>query len=90
MSCRRFVVLGRVQGVFYRASTEQTAQRLGLTGWVRNRADGSVELVACGDDVKLDALEKWLWQGPANARVEKVIAEATALQVFEDFRVARD
>jgi acylphosphatase len=89
VSCRRFVVRGRVQGVFYRASTQQAAQRLGLTGWVRNRADGCVELVASGEDARLDELEKWLWQGPPNARVENVTAEPAPPQAFQDFRIAR-
>ncbi|HKQ30666.1 MAG TPA: acylphosphatase [Burkholderiales bacterium] len=88
-SCRRFVVSGRVQGVFYRASTQQTARRLGLTGWVRNLEDGRVELVACGDTDKLDQLEKWLWQGPSNALVEDVEMEPTPPQPFQDFSIAR-
>lgn len=89
MSCRRFVVSGRVQGVFFRASAQQAALRLGLTGWVRNRADGCVELIACGDDAKLHELEKWLWQGPPNASVEEVVVEQTTTQVFQDFSITR-
>jgi acylphosphatase len=89
VSCRRFVVSGLVQGVFYRASAQQAALRLGLTGWVRNRTDGCVELVASGDDAKLDELEKWLWQGPPNARVENVTVEHTPPQAFQDFSIAR-
>jgi len=76
MPCRRFVVSGRVQGVFYRASTRERAQHLGLTGWVRNCADGSVELVACGDEAVLSELESWLWQGPQYARVTAVEIES--------------
>jgi acylphosphatase len=85
--CRRFLVSGRVQGVFFRAATEATARRLGLTGWVRNLADGSVELVACGDEAKLSELERWLWQGPPRARVEQVVATDVELQSFRDFSV---
>ena len=70
--CRRYQVSGRVQGVFYRASTEEQALRLGLTGWVRNCTNGDVELVACGSAQQLDALERWLWQGPPAARVTAV------------------
>jgi len=76
MPCRRFVVSGRVQGVFYRASTREQAQQLGLTGWVRNCADGSVELVACGDEAVLSELESWLWRGPQYARVTAVAIES--------------
>jgi len=76
MLCRRFVVSGRVQGVFYRASTREQAQQLGLTGWVRNCSDGSVELVACGEESVLIELESWLWQGPQYARVTAIQVEA--------------
>ena len=72
MARTRFIVEGRVQGVFYRASTQETATRLGLTGWVRNRRDGSVELEACGDAGVIDRLERWLWQGPQMASVTAV------------------
>ena len=70
--CRHFLVSGQVQGVFFRASTETTARRLGLTGWVRNRRDGCVELVACGEAAPLKELEQWLWQGPPPARGGRV------------------
>ncbi len=73
--CSRFVVSGRVQGVFFRASTRNEAQRLGLTGWVRNCDDGTVEVVACGADQELGQLESWLWQGPPNACVTAVTRE---------------
>lgn len=85
--CRDFVVSGRVQGVFFRAATEDTARRLGLTGWVRNLPDGSVELVACGDESKLKELERWLWQGPPRARVEQVKSLEAEPQTFSDFSV---
>lgn len=76
MTCRHFVVTGRVQGVFYRASTKEEATRLGLAGWVRNCNDGSVELVACGEEEILDQLERWLWQGPKFAEVSGVQVDA--------------
>jgi acylphosphatase len=85
--CQHFLVSGRVQGVFFRAATEATARRLGVTGWVRNLADGSVELVACGEDEKLAELERWLWQGPPRARVEQVKSREAELQSFGDFSV---
>lgn len=71
----RFVVSGRVQGVFYRASTESEARRLGLVGWVRNCSNGTVEVLACGDEEKLKLLERWLWDGPQLADVSTVEAE---------------
>ncbi len=85
--CRHFLVSGQVQGVFFRAATEAAARRLGVTGWVRNLADGSVELVACGAEVKLAELERWLWQGPPRARVEQVRSQEADLQTFSDFSV---
>lgn len=65
-------VTGRVQGVYYRASTVQEAQNLGLTGWVMNCPDGSVEAVAEGAKPNLEALVAWCHQGPQGARVANV------------------
>jgi acylphosphatase len=87
--CAHFRASGRVQGVFYRAATQEKARQLGVTGWVRNCADGEVELVACGTPAQLDALEQWLWQGPPSARVNGVRRRETPLQAFDDFTVRR-
>lgn len=85
--CRRYLVSGRVQGVFFRAGTQQAAQRLGLTGWVRNLPDGRVELIACGDDAALRQLEAWLHEGPPHARVENVEQRDLPQQTFSGFDV---
>jgi acylphosphatase len=69
---RRFVVSGRVQGVGFRFFTQDIARREGLTGIVRNLADGRVEVVAEGDDESLTRLEAALRRGPSHARVETV------------------
>ena len=66
------VVSGRVQGVGFRASAQQVAQRLGLAGWVRNLADGRVELEAEGPAPILDQLLAWLRKGPSLSRVDGV------------------
>ncbi|MEC9357834.1 MAG: acylphosphatase [Pseudomonadota bacterium] len=71
-SSYRFVVTGRVQGVFFRQSTMETAQRLGIRGWVRNCADGTVEGLAEGRNPALHEFRKWLDQGPPRARVDQV------------------
>lgn len=66
------IVRGRVQGVFFRAATQREARRLGLTGWVRNRPDGSVEMLAEGDEGQLRQLCMWAEKGPSAARVDDV------------------
>ena len=68
----RAIVRGRVQGVGYRASTAHEARRLGLSGWVRNLPDGTVEVEVSGDAAAVDALVGWLGQGPRGARVSGV------------------
>ena len=72
MPCIRCLVSGRVQGVFFRASTRERAQLLGLNGRVRNLADGRVEVTACGSQAALESLQHWLWQGPPQAKVSDV------------------
>ena len=69
---RRFLVTGRVQGVFFRQSTRLEANRLRLKGLARNLPDGSVEVVAQGSAAAVEALHQWLRRGPAQARVEDV------------------
>ena len=68
----RLYIRGRVQGVFYRDSTQRKAQRMGLRGWVRNRSDGSVEAVAQGPPERVAALIDWCHEGPPLARVVEV------------------
>ncbi|MDH5488202.1 MAG: acylphosphatase [Gammaproteobacteria bacterium] len=85
--CQRFLVSGQVQGVFFRASTQDAAKNLGLTGWVRNLPDGRVEVVACGEKAALKRLEQWLWQGPRHARVENVTVQESATEPHAGFSV---
>lgn len=87
MPCRHYLVAGSVQGVFFRATAQETARALGLRGWVRNTDDGGVELVACGDEAKLGELERWLHRGPPRARVKGVTAKAVEPESFPDFAV---
>ena len=68
----RLIVKGRVQGVFYRQQTKQTAVSMGISGWVRNRSDGAVEVEALGSKEQLQELIDWCKQGPPHARVESV------------------
>ncbi len=81
-------VSGLVQGVFYRARTVEVAQSLGLTGWVRNLADGRVEIVAEGEEESLRRLLKWCHEGPPAARVEQVrVEEESATGEYRGFSV---
>ena len=83
-------IRGKVQGVSYRESARQQALRLGLTGWVRNREDGSVEAVAEGAAEALEAFITWCQRGPALARVTDVErAEHPARGEFSTFTVER-
>jgi acylphosphatase len=85
----RCVVAGRVQGVFYRAATAEKAASLQLDGWVKNLADGRVEVVVGGAPSAVAELAGWLWQGPPAARVEAVHLEAWTGEVPRGFSVAR-
>jgi len=74
------VVAGRVQGVFYRASTRARAETLGVTGHARNLADGRVEVLACGQREAVEALCRWLWQGSPASHVSAVEIEELTLE----------
>ena len=77
MQTLRLQILGRVQGVWFRESMRQEAERLGVTGWVCNRADGSVEAVVQGSTDVVNALLAWTKTGPPMAHVERVIVSET-------------
>lgn len=68
----QLVVRGRVQGVYFRASTQREARRLGVSGWVKNRVDGSVEILAEGEETAIRELYGWAQKGPSAARVDRV------------------
>ena len=85
MLCRQFTVRGRVQGVFFRASTRDVAVPMGLTGYANNMPDGSVEVLACGEQGAVSELQRWLSVGPPMATVSEVEAidvECVARQGF--------
>lgn len=90
MTARRFLVSGRVQGVGFRAFAVETAQGLGVTGWVRNLADGRVEAVAEGGEEALDAFARALAEGPLLARVDHVAVEAAEAFGHTAFRQVAD
>ena len=85
--CRRFVISGRVQGVWFRDSTRRVAEELNLTGHAINLANGSVEVIACGESAKLNQLQAWLAKGPELARVTSVEQQTMPVQHFSGFRI---
>ena len=82
-------IKGRVQRVFYRESAKREANRLGVTGWVRNKPDGSVELLACGTENTVQKLVEWCKTGPPLAKVTEVTITEVELQSFTTFTVER-
>jgi acylphosphatase len=81
-------VRGRVQGVFFRASAQREARRLGLGGWIRNRPDGSVEILAEGEEQAIRELYGWAQKGPSAARVDRVETRWRSYSgEFADFRI---
>lgn len=85
--CIHAIVHGKVQGVFYRDATRQQAITLNITGWVKNKNDGTVEVQACGTPDKIDTLIAWLHQGPPRAVVTQVDWEEIPLKNDKKFVV---
>lgn len=83
--CIHCTISGRVQGVWFRASTQEQAEQLGLKGWARNLPDGRVEVLACGDKEKLAQLYAWLKEGPRLANVTDVTYEELAWCEYHGF-----
>ncbi len=83
-------ISGRVQGVFFRAHTKELADKLGLTGWVRNLPDGRVEAVFEGEEDAVKEAIEWCKRGPPLAKVEKVeVRYEDPTGEFKDFRILR-
>lgn len=87
--CKKIKVTGQVQGVFFRAFTQQKAKELKITGWVRNENDGGVLAIACGYEASLEKLIALLNQGPPAASVTAVNVENIATETFTDFEIIR-
>ncbi len=84
MITRHLLISGRVQGVYYRESMRQEAEQLGVTGWVRNLADGRVEAMVQGSDSAVAAIIEWARRGPPAAQVNEILI-APADGHFSDF-----
>jgi acylphosphatase len=80
-------VLGKVQGVFYRQSSRIKAQSLGITGTVRNLPDGTVNIIATGDEKELEAFKLWCRQGPPRAIVNSLEIKELVYMSFSDFSI---
>lgn len=85
MIARHCRIYGQVQGVGYRQSLHQVARNLALTGWVRNRRDGSVEAIVCGDEAGIAQFIAWAKQGPAMAKVTQVLVTDTECPAQDGF-----
>lgn len=87
MAAARFLVEGKVQGVWFRASTREQALALGLRGLAKNLDDGRVAVLAVGDAAAIEALARWLEHGPPMARVDRVersdVADAGDIAGFD-------
>ena len=81
------IVSGKVQGVFYRASTKKKALKLGLNGFVKNKVDGSVYIEAEGNEEDLRHLVDWCNYGPDNAIVSEVVVEESKIVGFKNFEI---
>jgi acylphosphatase len=86
IACRHLVISGKVQGVYYRASMTEEAQRLGVKGWVRNRRDGTVEAQLQGDSESVAMLIAWARRGPPAAVVSNVLIELAEAGDYLDFQ----
>lgn len=85
---RRYLVIGRVQGVGFRWFVEREARLIGVGGWVRNRDDGAVEVLASGTNAQLGSLYDKLKEGPRAARIDEVeVADAAPFNGYETFQV---
>ncbi len=90
MSSRSIRISGHVQGVFFRAETQQMARELKLTGWVRNNDNGTVQIHAEGDEASLKELEEWCNHGPSGAQVDSVICVDANDEGCESFEIRHD
>ncbi|MEA3303740.1 MAG: acylphosphatase [Pseudomonadota bacterium] len=87
MSCMQCRISGRVQGVFFRDSTRKIARQLGLNGSAVNLPDGSVQVVACGEQQNLEVLKNFLSEGPSRASVDQVNCETAEVDPPSGFRI---
>ncbi len=88
MIAKRVIVVGRVQGVWYRSRTAEEAQRLGVKGWVRNNRNGTVEALVEGEEETVFKLINWMGVGPSLARVDSIKEHDVDPAGYESFDVS--
>lgn len=89
MPTLHLIVKGKVQGVFYRASAQEAAEELGVTGWVKNTREGDVEIMATGTNESLEHFVNWCRKGPQRAVVTEVLVTNKEEKTFDGFRIER-
>lgn len=88
MKTIQLIINGRVQGVYFRAYTQKQAVKLGVTGFVSNKEDGSVKVIACAEQENLDTFINWCHKGPMLAKVKEVIVNKhDSLETFTQFSI---
>jgi acylphosphatase len=83
------IIKGKVQGVFFRASARDQARNIGVTGWVKNTAEGNVEAVVSGEENKVRSFIEWCRKGPDEAVVTNVDIIKSTEEEFKDFKIVR-
>lgn len=89
MPTHHLLIKGKVQGVFYRATAKNIADKLKITGWIKNTKDGDVEAMTTGTSDALNEFTTWCKQGPERANVSEVIVTAQPEMSFDDFKIMR-
>ena len=88
MNALHLIIQGRVQGVWFRASTQEVANQLEIKGWVRNTPDGAVEAYIQGEDSSVEKMLSWCYQGPPGARVDRIdIEKVTPDEEYKAFNI---
>jgi acylphosphatase len=86
---KHILVQGKVQGVFYRATAKEVADKLNIKGWIRNTQEGSVEIVASGDEPSLQSFIDWCQKGPEYAYVHSLVVSDAPEESFSAFTIKR-
>jgi len=87
MAVKRLLISGKVQAVFYRVSAKEMADRLFITGWVRNLPTGEVEAIISGTELQIQQFLEWAWKGPKKAVVNNIIVHQEPHSNFDGFRI---